>query len=220
MKIHITENQLNLIKKELEEDYPTTWNIDEFKKLNSFNKRVQYCNKHLQRISSGSSRIVYKIDDSKVLKLARNKKGLAQNEVEIEYSNDYMWDGIVAKIFDYDQNNLWTEMELARKVNPQKFFQIVGFTFEDYCKGIRYHADQQKPKSKYDDERPKPHNYQDMWEDNEFMYSIFDIIGSYDFPVGDLCKLNSYGLVNRNGQEDIVLIDYGLTNDVYDSYYN
>jgi hypothetical protein len=205
-----------ILKKELEEEYPPSWNIEEFKKLNSFNQRVQYCNQHLQRISSGSSRIVYKVDDTKVLKLAKNKKGLAQNEVEIEYSLDYMWDDIVAKIFDYDQNNLWVEMELARKVTPKKFYEIVGFTFEDYCNGIRYHSDQQKHISI---ETSKPNNYEQMWEDNEFMYSIFDIIGSYDFTVGDLCRLNSYGLVNRNGQEDIVLIDYGLTNDVYDSYY-
>lgn len=219
MKIQITEGQYNLIKKDLEEEYPPTWNIDEFKKLNSFNKRVQYCERNLQRISSGSSRIVYKIDDTKVLKLAKNKRGLAQNEVEIEYSEDYMWDGIVAKIFDYDQNNLWVEMELARKVSPKKFHEIVGFPFEQYCQAILYHEDEQKPQSRNRIKRSKPEMYHEMW-DNEFMYSIFDIIGSYDFPAGDLCKLNSYGLVNRNGQDDIVLIDYGLTNDVYDSYYS
>lgn len=220
MKIHITESQYNLIKKELEEEYPPTWNIDEFKKLNSFNKRIQYCERNLQKISSGSSRIVYKIDDTKVLKLAKNKKGMGQNEVEVGFSKDYLWDGIVAKIFDYDQNDLWVEMELARKVSPKKFYEIVGFPFEQYCNAILYHEDEQKPQSKYRIKRSKPENYDKMWDDNEFMYSIFDIIGSYDFPAGDLCKLSSYGLVNRNGQDEIVLIDYGLTNDVYDSYYN
>ena len=219
MKIHITENQLNLIKKDIDEEYPMSWNIDEFKKLNSFNQRIQYCERNLQRISSGTSRIVYKIDDAKVLKLAKNKKGLAQNEIEVGFSKDYMWDGIVAKVFNYDNNDLWIEMELARKVNPKKFFELVGFTFDDYCKAILFHAEEQKPKSKYSIQLTKPNNYQEMWDDNEFMYSIFDIIGSYDFPAGDLCKLNSYGLVNRNGHDDIVLIDYGLTNDVYDSYY-
>ena len=41
-----------------------------FKSLPSFAARVRYCNEKLQRISSGSARIVYKIDDEKVLKLA------------------------------------------------------------------------------------------------------------------------------------------------------
>jgi hypothetical protein len=29
--------------------------------------------------------------------------------------------------------------------------------------------------------------------------------------VGDFGRLNSYGLVNRNGVDDIVIIDFGLT---------
>jgi len=62
MKIIITESQYNnLIQKDLDEDYPTSWSIEEFKKLTSFSARVNYCNQHLQRLSSGSSRIVYKI---------------------------------------------------------------------------------------------------------------------------------------------------------------
>jgi mRNA-degrading endonuclease RelE of RelBE toxin-antitoxin system len=77
MKEYIKE----LLRENLLEDYPTSWSIEEFKKLNSFNARIKYCNQHLTRISSGSSRVVYKIDDEKVLKLAKNKKGLAQNEV-------------------------------------------------------------------------------------------------------------------------------------------
>lgn len=81
------------------EDYPTSFDMDFFKTLPSFNQRIQYCEKYLQRISSGSSRIVYKIDDQKVLKLAKNKKGLAQNETEIDYSSEL--GEIVAKIFEY-----------------------------------------------------------------------------------------------------------------------
>jgi hypothetical protein len=58
-----------------------------------------------------------------------------------------------------------------------------------------------------------------MWED-EFVYDMFQYIGNYDVPVGDLTRLSSYGLVKRNGQDAIVLIDYGLSSDVYSSYYN
>ena len=31
--------------------------------------------------------------------------------------------------------------------------------------------------------------------------------------------MDSYGLVNRNGKDTIVMIDYGITNDVWDEYY-
>lgn len=58
--------------------YPETFNMEEFKSISRFASRIKYCETHLQRISSGSGRIVYKIDDEKVLKLAKNPKGVAQ----------------------------------------------------------------------------------------------------------------------------------------------
>lgn len=57
-----------------------------------------------------------------------------------------------------------------------------------------------------------------MWE-NEFIYNIFTFMGGYDTPVGDLKRLNSYGLVKRDGVDTIVLIDYGITWDGLDAYY-
>jgi hypothetical protein len=203
---------------DIEEEYPTNWNIDEFKNLKSFNQRIQYCEKNLQRISSGSSRIVYKIDDTKVLKLAKNKKGLSQNETEIMYSEDYMMGDIVAQIFDYDENNLWLEMELARKVTPQLFQNIVGISFENYVDGVNYQDSNLRPRKQL--YKPKePENMGDMWE-NDFVSRIFDLMGSYDnFVSGDLTKLSTYGVVKRDGVDSIVLIDYGLTDEVYNTYY-
>jgi hypothetical protein len=218
MKIQITESQYNFIKKDLEEDYPTSWNIDEFKKLNSFASRIDYCNRNLQRVSSGSSRVVYKVDDTKVLKLAKNKKGLAQNEVEIEFGNYYDLEDIVAKVFESDNNNLWVEMELARKVTPKLFMEIVGVDFDQYCKTLRYHHNQVTGNNNRMFGYSKPDNYDEMWE-NEFVYDMLNFLGNYEPPVGDLCRLSTYGVVNRNGQNHIVMIDYGLTSDVYDSYY-
>lgn len=37
--------------------------------------------------------------------------------------------------------------------------------------------------------------------------------------IGDLTRINSYGVVSDNGQENIVLIDMGLSDKVFDSYY-
>ncbi len=59
----------------------------------------------------------------------------------------------------------------------------------------------------------------EMWE-NEFIYDMLSFLGNYDAPVGDLMKIDSYGLVKRDGVDAIVLIDYGITNDVWDSYYD
>ena len=214
MKIIITESQLkNIIQKELEEDYPINWNVEDFKKLNSFNKRIQYCEEKLTRISSGSSRIVYKIDESKVLKLAKNQKGIAQNEAEINFSNDYMWDGITAEIFNHDDNGLWVEMELARKVRPTTWMNIVGIPLNDMMDCARYVENQ---KSSYSKNTPP---MLDEAYENEFTSTILDLIANYDIPSGDFGKYSTYGVVNRNGNDEIVIIDYGLTTDVMNKHY-
>ncbi len=220
MKIVITESQYNLIKKDIEEEYPTTWNVEEFRNLKSFNQRVKYCETNLTRISSGSSRIAYKIDVTKVLKLAKNKKGLAQNEVEISNSQDYMMDDIVAEVFNYDENNLWLEMELARKVTPKLFYDIVGIPFTDFADGveyIRWYLDTNNYR-RYN--QKKPNNYELMWE-TDFVVKIFEMMNSYMQlkSYGDLKAMSSYGIVKRNGVDTIVLVDYGINDEVYRNFY-
>lgn len=200
------------------EAYPTNFNMDEFKKLNSFNKRIKYCQDNLQRISSGSSRIVYKVDDEKVLKLAKNEKGLAQNEIEIEYGQYYDLEGTVAKIFEFHPDNLWVEMELARKATKPNFQQITGLPFDEFARGVHNYGIESGNNRGFKYNVDKEF-MEKMWE-NEFSYDILSFIGNYGLPSGDLERISSYGVVNRNGSDSVVLIDYGLTHDVYQSYYS
>jgi hypothetical protein len=208
----------NPLGEALTEEYPSSFNIGEFKQLKSFNQRIQYCEQHLQRISSGSSRIVYKIDDEKVLKLAKNKKGLAQNKAEIDYGTEIYLKGIVANIFEYDENGLWVEMELARKITESEFKRISGFNFNDFAAALNNFYHERTNYRNGFEMKVDPEIVAQMWED-EFVFDIFQYLGNYDVPVGDLKKLNTYGIVKREGQETIVLIDYGLTDDIFNTHY-
>ncbi len=222
IKKRLTESLTHkLIESYLEEEYPTNFDLTEFSKLTSYNKRIQYCQERLKRISSGSSRIVYMVDNTKVLKIAKNQKGLAQNEIEASYSKYHDLKEITAQVFAYDQKDLWIEMELARKVTPQIFQKIIGFSFKDYTAALNnYYHNVNPQKSRYMSKYPMAQEMVDaMWK-NEFIYDIFTFMGGYDIPVGDLMRLNSYGLVNRNGEDTIVMIDYGVTNGVLDDYYS
>lgn len=66
--------------------------------LSSYKKRIAYCKQMLgQPIGNGSSRIVFQISDERVLKVAKNQKGIAQNEAkwiyisrEIFRTNNYL----------------------------------------------------------------------------------------------------------------------------------
>jgi hypothetical protein len=160
------------------------------------------------------------IDSEKVLKLAKNQKGLAQNEVEIQYGNEGYLEDIVAKVYDYDENNLWLEMQLAKKLTKSIFKKITGFNFDDFAAAVyNYGIDSGNAGRHAQKRNVDKEVVEQMWE-NEFTYGIFDFIGNYGVPVGDLTRLNSYGVVSENGVERVVLIDYGLTHDVYKSFYS
>lgn len=195
--------------------------MQEFKMLRSFNARIQYCQGRLKRISSGSSRIVYQIDQEKVLKLAKNTKGLAQNEAEVSASNDYMIQqyGLTANVFEHHREHHWVEMELAQKLSPKSFQTISGFSWKDFQTAI-HNAWVGSNGSRHDSALPlAPETYEAMWEDHDFVFQVFDYIGNFDLPVGDLQRTSSWGIVQREGDPTIVMIDYGLTVDVQSNHY-
>lgn len=201
------------INEVLEEDYPSSWNKEEFKKVKSFRGKLNYAVTHLTKIASGSGRAVFKIDDSKVLKIAKNKRGLAQNAVESEaYIQNY---DIVTRTYDKDQNDFWVEAELARKLTPTRFKQLTGVSLDDTDKFIRHeylkHTGHKQPFFKMD-------NIEDI-RNNEFLIDVISLMFDYDMPSGDLGRISSYGEVIRDGKPKVVLCDYGLTSSVYNDFY-
>lgn len=69
----------------------------------------------------------------------------------------------------------------------------------------------------------KPISKEELWnycDNNKFISELNDYIGSYDIGVGDLYCLSTYGLAMRNGQPSIVILDSGLSEYIYDTYYN
>jgi hypothetical protein len=212
----------HLIKKLLreqlmDEDYPSSFDMEHFKSLRKYSERVRYCDEHLKKISSGSARIVYIIDNEKVLKLAKNEKGVAQCEVEIQWGNDYYFGGILAKTLDSHPDGLWVEMELARKVKKSDFKNLAGFNFDDLNIYLRYTEEVNKGRRPIFGIDPE---LKAAMDENEFAIELVDLMFSMDAPAGDMTRLNSYGIVKRNGHDTIVLIDFGLTNDVYSDYYD
>lgn len=212
-----TNCPFNLLETLVAEDYPTSFDFEHFGQLPSFRKRIEYCEEHLSRISSGSSRIVYKIDETKVLKLAKNKKGLGQNEVEIQWGRDDYFGSILARTHHYDNDDLWVEMELAKKVRKADFIRHAGCDIDDMFKYMDNFINRNNRKQVNYGLRK---SMEDEMDNNEFVASILDFAMNTKAMHGDLCKLNSYGLVQRDGEEIMVLIDFGFSTDVYETYYS
>lgn len=204
------------------EDYPTAWNKEEFEKIQSFAGKLKYAATHLPKIASGSGRAVFKIDDSKALKIAKNKKGLAQNSVESEYLLQQY--DITARTFDrgevvQDIGPFWIEMELAKKVGKKRFEQLTGITLDELHAHLMYISMSRKykiaaPRTPEDAE----HLYK--MQNNEFVIDLTGLMADYDFPeIGDMTRLSTYGEVSRSGVPKIVLVDFGLTKQVHSDWY-
>ena len=226
MKLIVNEKQYNWILNEMKKEclsemaYPTSFNFDEFRQCRSFAERVRYCEARLERIAQGSSRIVYRVDDDKVLKLAKNNKGVAQNSVEIRLGTEPYYT-CFADVYEYDENGLWVEMEICGKAKKSDFKSIYGVPFEALCCMMQDVANNMG-RGKYNQYSDYRDIVQQIWDGEEndlqdLFMSIQEYIGGEMLNgVGDLCRISSWG-VDSEGY--FKLVDYGLTDEVYNNFY-
>jgi len=193
--------------------YPPNFDVQELKKLNNFAARVRYVQTHLKKIGSGSARIVYEIDDKHVLKLAKNKKGIAQNVVEGDWGLHRMYDGILPDLIEKDDDDLWLIVERANKISKKEFERLTGVKFENFARTLGYELSLRSSRNRgfY---RYKPEDYDDII-DNEFLSEIVDMSINFDMPAGDFERISTYGKVD----DDPVVVDPGLTQSVYEEHY-
>lgn len=212
-KIYITEEQEKLLMHEMA--YPSSFNFDEFSQLKSFAQQVKYCEARLKRLSSGSSRIVYLVDGDKVLKLAKNKKGVAQNKTEIRLS-DCPYYTCFAPVYNYDPDGLWCEMEYCYKAIKSEFKRLYGVPFEALCCFI---LDLKGPYNIFSEYREI---VDQVWENGDTdTQDLFNAVHDYIANEGlnvvlDLCRLSSWGITSDGC---FVIVDYGLDNENYETFY-
>jgi hypothetical protein len=206
--------QLDLSEGDIEEiaNYPEGFSLEKLKSLPSYAQKTGYAMKHLARIGAGSSRVVFVADDQTAIKVAKNKKGLAQNELEIEVSQ-YDSDGVItAKVFDHDEDNLWVEMELARKAKPSDFPNLIGFPMEVFFDSLKVISNRLHGWGSNSTIDPS-------LSENESFKTIVQIMADLDMTHGDITRISSWGVVKRNGKEKLVLVDFGLNKQVWNNYY-
>ena len=236
--------QLLLLNNELDENeliedtineavYPESFDIQYFKQLNSFTKRVAYCNKTLKKLGSGSSRIVYLIDENTVLKLAKNPKGIGQNEREVEISTSWYYKSfdIFADVYEYDEKYLWLEMQLARKAKKSDFKRILGIDFNMFIDFIQFTANHYlNYRYKRGFISPESETYfetHEFWEKMDggdaqyaMLNDLYNMMLNEELKAyGDLKRISSWGVVNDTDGEKLVLIDFGLNDDVFNNFY-
>lgn len=221
-KIYITEKQFKAILNEMA--YPVNFSMEQMMKLPSYVARVRYCQERLKKIGAGSSRIVFAVDDEKVLKVAKNKKGIAQNQEESQGWLQNYYD-CFAKVYEASDDGIFLEMQAARRAKPSDFKRITGYNFDIFCDYVDYvHSWYSRyPYGRYHG------RYEQLFQSEQFEndlenYNIFYYIKSYLCDtqleaIGDIKRISSWGVVKEGGEEKLVMIDFGLSDDVMNNYY-
>ena len=202
---------------------PPDWDSDTFTPNNSFAKKLRYAQERAAKMGTGSSRVAFNIDyegRETVLKIAKNKKGLAQNAKEADYGLYNMYPDITIPLIDYDEDNeypVWVHMEKADKLRKPQFKSIIGYSFNDFSNMLM--ADEQRRSG-----RNKMMNYvgnisdeeQEKIRESEFFYGVSDLLGNFDIMAGDLGRLANWGMYKGKP----VIIDLGLDREVIRDFYS
>src|SRR5574338_329548 len=174
--------------------------------LENYKPRKEYAEKNLKHLSSGSSRIVYSSPKDTIIKLAKNDKGIAQNKAEC---NPKMKSKFLNEVIDHAKNYSWMETHYLEKITEKEFEEMTGLDFNDFGESIRYGL---KDVSRNKD-LEKPENFGKV-EKSEIYKEMKKIGEQFKLMPGDLARISSWG--TKDGRP--VLIDAGLTADVFDDY--
>lgn len=178
--------------------------------LPSFYAREKYVRDtlKLQRLGSGSSRIVYAVDNKYVLKLAKNSAGVDQNEVE---SDGYLQevDGVPHMVEESDEG-LWIVVERASKINPKEFERLSGMPWKKWGTYVRVYltGGSHRP-------TPEEKKISDLVWENEDLGEIVNVVVNMGV-VGDLDRISSWGKID----DRLVVADLGATQAVLNTHYS
>ena len=202
---------------------PDDWEGDIFNPRTSFAKRVRYATERAKKLGTGSSRVAFEIKykgRDTVLKIAKNAKGHAQNEVEAGMLSDWYAQsiGILIPMIDYDERSskpTWIHMEKAAKIKPndfKKFFD--GFSLSEAIKMVRFMVGKELGLPRPDAETME--RWEEIYSDNEYLNGIGELVGNFDIPIIDFGHKANWGLYKG----EPVIIDIGFNDEVMKTYYS
>lgn len=198
------------------------FSLKKLSEINTLGGVVYYCSQYLEKIGSGSSRVAFKIDNEKILKVAKNRKGIAQNNTEINGGLD-IYPEVFAQIYEADwQNDMWLEMERANRVKEQDFQDCFGLSSEEvfalmhecYCS---IHNEKNNRKTENTDKL-----FQELVlnEGSKWFYQYYMFMSDFELnSVYDFYRFSNWGTVMRDGSKCLVIIDNGLNDEVAHQFY-
>ena len=172
----------------------------------------------LRFLGQGSSREVFALDAKRALKMARNEKGIAQNQAELSIATDAEG-GLVAKIFQYDPEYKWLVSELVRPITSgEEFKHLTGISWGVFVHLIYHSYDWEHVLLTIDPWRLEPGETPEKIRKSPFLVKAMAGLSSIQETLleGDLVRLDHWG---KTPDQRVVLLDYGFTEDVAMDHY-
>lgn len=213
--------------------------------LSSPEEIIEYAQAHLTCLGKGSSRTVFAIK-SKVLKVAINERGYAQNKAELLVAENRGTRPSLSLISDYRQddngNVVWLLSQSVRTISDcEEFKSLSGFSWEVYTDTIRafakanaqndletitsdisnqYSTRLVRLKSEGDERNARYYetllSEMRIMKSSRFFAGIISAMKVNRLMPGDILELDHYG---KTPSGDIVLYDYGFTEDIAKKFY-
>jgi len=174
--------------------------------VKNIDEKIDIANYYYEKIAEGSSRIVYLTDNDTVIKIAKNDKGIAQNKAELLVKDNCKY---INAVIDSD-GKYWLEAKYLKQLNSSDFEKLVGISFYKFSKCLNFALNEVS-----DSNHPKP-DYLDEVKDLDIFKELVKIGKKYKIMPGDMIRISSY--CQSNGYP--VLIDFGMTKDVFYKYYD
>jgi len=183
------------------------FNISYFKSLNDPGKINTYLEESLEEIGR-STRAVFTLTSSKVVKVATNDKdlpiGISQNESEVNFYTNPLTKLVSTKILEYHPSFYWIISELVKPISDSEFEKFSGGTLSDIDYVVFRMEDESLSaqdilKLKKESSEGFPHD--------DFIKLLGDLKES-GMKLNDLALSSSWG---RTSSGKVVLLDYGLT---------
>lgn len=208
------------LKELFEAPLPSSWDDAIYDEKLPFSTRVKYAQERAKVLGRGSARVVFNIKykgQPSALKVAANRKGMAQNEVEVDLLNDWYAKslGLFIPMIDYDTKNsqpTWIHTRIAKKATDADFKRIVGVDARglvEYAKA--FHGE----RTMFGDINSD--YFKRVKKNHPTVEAIIDYYGNYGRPqMGDYTSPRNWGIYNRR----LVIIDAGFNDDIYARFYS
>jgi hypothetical protein len=201
---------------------PDDWDREVFTK--SYKKQIDYALERAKKLGAGSSRVVFEIEYEgrmTVLKIAKNAKGLAQNEKEADWGLYRMYPDITTPLIDIDEANempRWIHLEKAEKMSKSQFKNITGFSFDDFTNLLTESEDGRMGRNGHRRHwnGDIPQEVKEEIYESEIYQDITDLMANFDIMSGDLGRTANWGLYKNSP----VIIDLGFDSNIQKTFYD